>query len=271
MRQIIIAALALCLASTARAAPRADLWPRWERHNPHSAATIDHSAWNAFVGRHVINSTDGVNRIAYGGVAGDRVELVAYLERLAAVPIREFARDEQAAFWINLYNALTVKVVLDHYPVRSIRDINISPGLFSSGPWGRKLITVEGEAVSLDDIEHRILRPIWRDPRIHYALNCASVGCPNLAQTAYTAANLDTLLTQGARQFINHPRGALIEEDRLKVSSIYIWFAEDFGRSDAGVIAHLSQYASSALTRRLAAVSRIADHDYDWSLNDLRD
>ena len=104
------------------------------------------------------------------------------------------SRDEQLAYWINLYNALTVKVILDHYPVKSILDIDISPGWFSIGPWGKKLVAVEGVEISLDDIEHRILRPIWRDPRIHYALNCAAVGCPNLLREAFTGATAEVLL-----------------------------------------------------------------------------
>ena len=96
--------------------------------------------------------------------------LNAYVENLSRMPINDFNRAEQKAFWINLYNALTVKVVLAAYPVKSIRDIAISPGLFARGPWGKKLIEIDGETVSLNDIEHRILRPIWRDPRLHYAL-----------------------------------------------------------------------------------------------------
>jgi Protein of unknown function, DUF547 len=271
MQRAVIAALLMVLSVAAHAAPKAEPWLRWEVHDAASTATIDHAAWNAFVGRYVAVSADGIHRVAYGRVsAADRADLAAYVDRLGAVPISRFARDEQAAYWINLYNALIVKLVLDHYPVRSIRDIKGSPGLFTFGPWRRKLATVEGEALSLDDIEHRILRPIWRDPRIHYALNCAAVGCPNLARTAYTRANLDKLLNQGARSFINHPRGVLAEDGRLYVSSIYAWFTEDFG-GESGVIAHLRQYAAPALAERLATLSRIADHHYDWALNDVRE
>ena len=123
--------------------------------------------------------------------------------------------------------------MLSHFPLASIGDINISPGLFVRGPWGAKILTVEGEKLSLDDIEHRILRPIWKDNRVHYALNCASLGCPNLQPTAYTSENSEALLDNGARDFINHPRGVSIQKGKLQVSSIYVWFQEDFGR-DAG-------------------------------------
>ena len=122
---------------------------------------------------------------------------------MAAVRVSGLGRDEQCAYWINLYNALTLEVVLDHYPVDSIRDIDISPGLFSQGPWGKKLITVEGEQVSLNDIEHRILRPIWRDPRIHYAINCASLGCPNLQPRPFTGRTLDHALDLAAMRFVD--------------------------------------------------------------------
>jgi hypothetical protein len=272
MQRAVFAALLFFLTASAHAAPKAEAWARWEAHDPASTATIDHAAWNAFLVRRVVVSADGVHRIAYGKVSSvESADLAAYLDRLGAVPISRFARGEQAAFWINLYNALTVRLVLDHYPVKSIRDIKISPGLFAAGPWGKKLIAVEGEALSLDDIEHRILRPIWRDPRIHYALNCAAVGCPNLARTAYTAADLDKLLNLGARSYVNHPRGVLVEKASLHVSSIYTWFAEDFGGGDAATIVHLRQYAAPALAERLATVSRVSGHHYDWSLNDARE
>ena len=189
---------------------------------------------------------------------------------MQGVAIRKFSRPEQRAYWTNLYNALTVKVVLDHYPVASIMKIDISPGLFAKGPWKKKLLAIEGEKVSLDDIEHRILRPIWKDPRTHYAVNCASLGCPNLPMQAFTSANTEELLDAGARAYVNHARGARIDKGRLTVSSIYDWFESDFGGSEAGVIEHLRKYAEPALAKQLAGVKRIADDDYDWSLNDAK-
>ena len=212
---------------------------------------------------------DGVARFAYGRVgAADRAALAAYLDALAAVPISRYARAEQFAYWVNLYNGLTVKVEFDHYPVASIRDIDISPGLFGDGPWDAELARVEGEPVSLNDIEHRILRPIWRDPRVHYAVNCASIGCPDLAAEAFTAANTDALLEAGARAYVNSPRGARAEDGRLTVSSIYVWFEEDFGGSDRSVIDHLRRYADPPLAAALQGRRTLDGHAYDWSLND---
>jgi len=253
----------------ALAGPAAELWPRWTTHDPGSRATIDHSAWAGFLSRHLVRGEDGITRIRYGAVdASDRDALNAYLEGLVALPISTYRRDEQLAYWANLYNALTVRVMLDHYPVESIRDINISPGLFSRGPWGRKLVSVEGEPLSLDDIEHRIMRPIWQDPRIHYMVNCAALGCPNLLPRPFTADRLNAMMDMAARDFVNHPRGARFEDGRLHVSSIYHWYRTDFGDSDEGVIAHLAAHADGDLARDLRSASRIHGHRYDWALNE---
>ena len=151
----------------------------------------------------MIKASDGVNRVAYGYVnKEDRQALDAYIRYMAAISVETLSRDDQLAYWINLYNTLTVKVVLTHYPVDTIRDIDISPGLFSDGPWDKKLIHIDGEAISLNDIEHRILRPIWRDPRLHYALNCASIGCPNLLRSAFTGATVNQVLEEAAAEKI---------------------------------------------------------------------
>jgi hypothetical protein len=265
------ASLTLICSAAAEGAPRSELWAKWQAYDDASTVAIDHSAWTRFLHSYVRLGSDGIARIPYASVtAADRDLLGADLARFAAVPITAYNRREQLAYWVDLYNELTVKLVLDHYPVFSIRDIAISPGLFSGGPWGRKLIEVEGEALSLDDIEHRILRPIWRDPRIHYAVNCAALGCPNLQATAFTATNADTLLETAASDYVNHPRAATVTGRKLTVSSIYVWYEADFGGSDAGVIAHLNRYARPALAAQLAGVDHISGDVYDWTLNDLR-
>lgn len=263
--------LVVVCAAAAKAAPQSELWAKWLTHNDASEATIDHGVWNQFLQRYVRLGSDGIARIPYARVAAsDRDRLAADLVRLAGVPISSYSRGEQFAFWVDLYNELTVKLVLDHYPVSTIKDIRISPGLFSVGPWGRKLITVEGEALSLDDVEHRILRPIWRDARVHYALNCAALGCPNLQSSAFTAANAGELLDKAAREFVNHPRGASVNGGRLTVSSIYVWYEADFGGTETGVIEHLRGYARPELATALAAINHISGDNYDWALNDLR-
>lgn len=248
-------------------APKAELWERWAQHDPGDRRRIDHAAWDRLVATYTVPSDDGVRRFDYGAVSdADRAALGSYIDDLAAIPISGYTRSEQFAYWVNLYNALTVRVVLDHYPVATIRDIDISPGLFADGPWGRELLEVEGEPVSLDDIEHRILRPVWQDPRIHYAVNCASIGCPDLQPEAFTADNAERLLAQGARDYVNHTRGARVDDDGVTLSSIYNWFAADFD-ADGGVLDHVRRYAEPGLRGRLDGVERIDGYAYDWSLN----
>ena len=269
-RQLVLFMVCLLFSFGATAAPAADPWERWTAHQSGSAATIVHTAWDTLLKKYVTQAESGLNRFRYGAVSSaDKMVLADYLNALQAIRIGEYNRAEQRAYWINLYNAATVKVVLDRYPVTSIRDIKLG-GVFSGGPWSKKFLRVEGEDVSLDDIEHRILRPIWKDPRIHYAVNCASVGCPNLSDSAYSAGNFDALAEAGARAYINSPRGAREENGTLEVSSIYQWFKADFGGSEAGVVAHLKRYAEPALAARLETITRIDRDSYDWTLNDAR-
>ena len=236
------------------------------------------AAFGALLGGYVIVGPDGVNRVGYGrwkAAPGDVAALDAYIRQLGARTPSKLSRDDAFAFWCNLYNAITLKVVLDRYPVASIRDIK-SEGLFDpkayTGPWRTKRITIESRSYSLDDIEHEVLRPVFKDPRVHYAVNCASYGCPNLRNKAWTAATLAADLDRAARDYVNHPRGVtVLPGNRLKVSSIYKWFADDFGGTDAGKIAHLRRYAEPKLAAALASNPVISEDTYDWSLNDVKD
>lgn len=251
-------------------APSAKLAKEWTAHVAGSTASVDHGAWAALLSAYLVVRSDGVDRFDYGAVSdADRKRLDDYLNALAATQVSELARPEQMAFWINLYNALTVQVVLDHYPVKSIRDIDISPGLFADGPWDKDLIEVEGRPLSLNDVEHRILRPIWKDARIHYAVNCASIGCPELARRPYLAESLDRDLDAAARAFVNSPEAVRISSGRIVVSKIYDWFVEDFGGGERGVLDHLKAYAAPELRQRLEAINDLEETQYDWRLNDV--
>jgi len=251
-------------------APDKDVWDIWRAHNPASLERVDHTDWSEIAAAYVVVGSDGQNLFNYGGVTqADKNKLDRYTAALSRTLISQYTRAEQKAFWINFYNALTIRLVLEDYPVESIRHIDLSPGLTSDGPWDKALMVIEGEAITLNDIEHRILRPIWDDPRIHYALNCAAIGCPNLQPIAYTVANTEDLLNKGAREFINHPRGVSIESGNdLIVSSIYNWFEEDFDDSEEGVIRHLKSFADEPLHQVLGTIDSIDDYVYDWSLND---
>jgi len=260
--------MATSLLSTSTAALSASVRDQFPRSAPSVTGMFDHGAWNKLLTRFVRHGPDGIKRVRYRAwKASGHGALKAYLGALQAADPARLGANEQFAFWINLYNAKTVDVILNYYPVKSIHDIDISPGLFSKGPWKKKLVTVKGTPLSLDDIEHEILRGQWRDPRIHYAASCASVGCPDLALKAYTGARLDAMLDEAARGYINHPRGARIQNGELIASKIYRWYVGDFG-GRSGVLAHIRRYAAPKLARGLKTVAGISGYEYDWSLND---
>lgn len=268
VRFLLAAVLMLGLIQTAAGAPKAEAWDFWRAHDAASTQTIDHAPWSQLLATYRSEGSDGIARFAYRSVtAADRASLQAYLAALQAVTPRTLARPQQKAYWINLYNAATVETVLSRYPVASIRDIRTSPGLFAVGPWGAKIMRVENQALSLDDIEHRILRPLWQDPRIHYALNCAALGCPNLGAEPFDADRLDTQLDEAARRFVASPRGVRVGPRGLVLSSIYDWFKEDFGADAAGLRAHLLAFATGDTRAALERGAPIASYDYDWALN----
>ena len=262
----VVIAVAFCAPASA-----GELDETFSINDPNATMTVDHSAWERILAAYIVASPDGINRFAYGRVSpADKQALKAYLTQLQGVKVTALKPDEQRAFWINLYNALTIEVVLDHYPVKTIKDIAISPGFFSFGPWGKQLVIVEGKKLSLDNIEHDILRKVWKDPRVHYAVNCASISCPNLMAKAFTGDALDKMLNQGAHDYINHPRGVTIKGGKLRLSQIYSWYRKDFGANDAELLRHLSTYAEPALKKQLAGIETIAGYDYDWSLNEAK-
>jgi hypothetical protein len=251
-------------------APKAELWAKWQIHDPTSKAKVDHSEWNGFLGKYVARNEKGVALVDYSKVtAADLALLDSYILRLSKTPIAKHNKKAQLAYWINLYNALTVRLVLSHFPVASIRDIRISPGLLSFGPWDKILMTIDGEMLTLNDIEHRILRPIWRDPRIHYVVNCASIGCPNLGSIAYSADAIEEQLDTAAREYINSEHGVSLVDGKISVSKIYNWFMDDFGGSEQAVMKHLAVYAGPELKDWLSSIGRIRAQHYDWSLNGL--
>lgn len=231
----------------------------------------------ALLSRYVSAHPDGLNRVDYTvwrASAEDMRRLDAAIVAWSVLAPSRMAHWDALAFWANLYNAITLKVVLRRYPVSSIRDIH-SEGVFLDpraliGPWRTKLITVERRRLSLDDIENGTLRPLAHDPRIHYAINCASVGCPNLQRAPWRGETMQQELDNAARSYINNSRGVRVLTDgSVRASSIYDWFKQDFGGNDAGVLAHVRRYADPPLAARLRSVTRISAYDYDWALNDI--
>lgn len=243
-----------------------------------------HAAWTTLLRRHVrVQPGGSATRLHYAGMAADRTELRRYLAALSAVPADAFAtwpKAERQAFLLNAYNAFTVELVLGRYPgLASIRDLG---SLFST-PWKPRWIALLGAEVSLDDIEHTMLRRrgAYDDPRVHFAANCASVGCPALRDEAFAAATLDAQLDDQALRFMsdrsrNRWNAA---SQRLELSKIFDWYGEDFRLGHRGIAslpAFAGRYADvlasdpAARERIRSGTAPIAFLDYDWTLNDAR-
>lgn len=243
---------------------------------------IDHQPWDRLLAQHVTEIEDGsVTEVDYAAFSHDREALKAYLSALEAVDKNTFddwSRDRQLVFLINAYNAWTVELILSEYPdLDSIKDL----GGFFRSPWGKDFIPLFGEKVSLDHIEHELIRGCarYQEPRIHFAVNCASVGCPALRNEAYNEAKLNDQLEQQTRLFLADDSRNRLEDDQLLVSEIFKWYQEDFeqGWRDAETLAEfLSLYAEalSLTDSQKAALQKgrleIDFLDYDWALNDTK-
>lgn len=248
------------------AAPASQYWAFWDKNNPGSSAVINHHLWQEILDSYLVLRPDG-NRFRYQSVSQeDRDKLNRYLMDMSSLDPRTYSEAEQKAYWINLYNALTVDLVLEHYPVKSITKIG---PWYRFGPWDMEITRVAGQELTLNDIEHRILRPLWDDSRIHYAVNCASLGCPDLSVTVFTAANTEQMLDELARRFIRQEKGMSWVDGRLTLSRIYEWYEQDFVDQE-GVVLHLRQFASRKDARRLKKYTGIIQYQYDWGLNELK-
>ena len=237
------------------------------RKEPLEIGIPSSSYWGDILAHYTHAQTDGLSRFDYAALKAsseNMKKLDAYISHMAKLIPSQMPRDDAMAYWANLYNALTVQVVAENFPVKSIRKIKSG---YRAGPWKRNLVTVEGRKLSLDDIEHNILRPTYQTPLVHYMVNCASVGCPNLKATPWQSTTLAADQAAAARAYINSPHGVKITKGRLQVSSIYKWFKADFGNSEAGVLAHLNQYADADLRAALSGRHKIDKYAYDWDIN----
>lgn len=256
------------LTGTVHAAIHKNLWPSFAIHNALSNEQISHKEWQEFLNTRIITNEEHINLVDYAHLSdADFALLKGYIERMAKIDIKQYNRDEQLAFWINVYNALTVQIIADYYPIGSIEEINVSPGIFSIGPWGKKIITINKTPLTLDDIQNRILRPVWNDQRVLYALNNGSIGSPNIGKLAYQGSTLNAALNEAAFEYINSLRGAQVIEGALIVSKLYEWFSEDFGDSNQDIINHLKQFAKDPLKSQLKHVNNIDSFIYNWHLN----
>jgi len=223
------------------------------------AAQVDHSLFASLLSRHV---KEGV--VDYKGFKDDEAILDQYLDVLSAVDPEPLSGDDQFAFYVNAYNAWTIKLILSRYPdIRSIKDLG---SLFSS-PWKKTIARIDGGLLTLDQIEHDILRKRFKDPRVHFAVNCASKSCPPLQGEPFTGSHLNDQLNQAAKAFINAPRFNRLEGDTLWVSKIFDWFSEDF---QGDVIGYVIKFADAPLSDQLVKNKgriKVKYLDYDWSLN----
>lgn len=275
MRNLFILILPLVVLSACSSVERLAI-PKSELVNPSFRQTgennqIDHAEWNQFLQTYTQKDNDDVVRINYAQVSDvDHQALKSYIKHLTDVNTETLSQNSQLAYWANLYNALTVDVILDNYPIDSIR--NIKDGFFDLGPWNDKRLTIAGQPMSLFDIEHGVVRPLWADdPRIHYILNCGAAGCPNLNRTAFTAENIQEHMQAAAIAYVNNSRGVDVQDDgRIVASKIYSWYLGDFGGSNAKILEHLETYAKPELKAALLARGGIDAFDYDWSLNDTK-
>lgn len=245
-----------------------NIWPLWEVHDPLSTASIDHGDWQKFLDKHVITNQEGITLVDYAHIDNKELQaLQAYIAKMGSIKIENYNRREQLAFWINLYNALTVLTVAHYYPVGSIDEINTSPGLFSIGPWATKLITINKTQLSLDDIQNRIIRPIWNDPRTLYAINNGSIGAPNLSKETYYGSLIESQLNEAAFNYVNSYRGAQITEGKCTLSKMYEWYMDDFGGAKKNVLLHIKQFAREPLKSQLNHINTIDNYVYNWHLN----
>lgn len=243
-----------------------------------------HAAWTALLKKHVVVQRGGqASQVRYGAFAADRAALKSYLDTLSAVPEATFAgwsKAQRMAFLVNAYNAFTVELILTRYPkLESIKDL----GSVFQSPWKPKWVPLLGTKVSLDDIEHEMLRKrgAYDDPRVHFAVNCASIGCPALREEAFVAERLDTQLDEQALRFMSdRSRNRYnAQRGRLEVNKIFDWFGEDFRLGHRGIASlpaflarYANQLADSPADREKVRGGQVdvAFLDYDWKLNDVR-
>ena len=223
------------------------------------AAGVDNSIYKSLLEKYVIRG-----RVNYDGLKANEIRLDQYLAVLSATDPAQLSHNHQFAFYINAYNAFTLKLILTRYPeINSIKEI----GSFFSNPWSKKFIPLNGRTVSLDYIEHEVLRPKFKDPRVHFAINCAAKSCPPLLNRPYEGTHLEAQLDAQTRSFINNPKSNFVKENTLYLSKIFDWFDEDFNDNP---LAFVRLYAEDRLKKDLDKAGpqiKLSYLYYDWTLN----
>lgn len=223
----------------------------------------NHDDWSALLSKHV--RKDGL--VDYKGFVRDKGKLNAYVDYLSGnAPADDWTEEEQIAYWINAYNVFTVKLIVDNYPVKSIKDLNPSLSIPTiRSIWTKEWFQIGGEDFSLDRIEHKILRKDFDEPRIHFAVNCASISCPTLRNEAYTAKKLDKQLEEQAKIFLNDSSRNTITPEKITVSKIFSWFGGDF-KNGQTLVQFINRYTKVDIQDK----AKVKFMDYDWNLNDVK-
>ena len=237
-----------------------------------AASTPDYSAWAEILQKHY----DPARGMDYAGLkASDAAKLGRLRAVMSLVDVTELSRNEQLAFWINLYNISVVGIVVDHYPVDSIRDISTDP-IIRLNVFKKDLINFNGRLISLDHIEHEMIRNVFRDPRIHFAINCAARSCPPIRPEPFVGSKVDAQLDDQARSFLSGPHGARVESEgntaTIHTTKIMDWFKDDFESWGGGSVAFLKKYLPPAQVATIDRASkvRIEYDDYSWDLNEWK-
>ena len=265
-KAITLISAAFILSSTACSDSRIESTVASEQSAPAPIAVDQADASYANFLKTYISEKDGINFVAYGDVTpAHHAELKAYITSLEQQGPAGMSDGEIKAYWFNVYNAKTIDIILDNYPLKSIRSL----GALNRGPWDKKVLNVKGVGtMSLNDVEHGTLRKMYKEPRIHYAVNCASYGCPNLKSTVWKASTLEADLTEAAIAYINHPRGVRVENGKVIASKIFDWYKVDFGNSKAGMLEHFRKYAKGDLASQIKSATDISKFEYNWDLNE---
>ncbi|MDT0556291.1 DUF547 domain-containing protein [Patiriisocius hiemis] len=232
--------------------PVKEVTPPLTSTTANSEVNVDHSDWDALLKKHV----DEAGLVDYNGFKNDKAALNDYLNKLSQLtPTKKWSVQELLAYYINLYNAYTVDLIIDNYPVKSIKDID--------GPWTKAIVPIGSKTLSLGGIENGVLRKM-DEPRIHFAINCASISCPKLLREAFTAAKINEQLDKAAREFINSDKND-ISQNNPKVSSIFDWYKKDYtvnGNQD--VIGYINQYSDTKINK----TATLSFKEYNWNLNE---
>lgn len=214
-----------------------------------------HIIWDKLTRKHI--SSGG--KVNYAGFLSDKKELEQYLNELKEMysNLANWNRKKQLAFWINTYNAVTIKLIVDNYPVSSITDLE------GGKPWDTELIELGGVQYTLNVIENKIIRPKFNEPRIHFAVNCAAKSCPKIMNKAWTEHNLDRSLTAQTKAFLANKEQNTIKENEVILSKIFEWYKSDFGTSNENIIQFINQYSSEKVNSKAS----VSFNEYDWTLN----